>query len=204
MPLALARPSASPARFLATLGIAALLSLALALPALAHAGGEPHSHERDMADRVRIDWDGTATEDCRATGEGTILWTLTGSDAVIYAELHIDEPVFSVTVRDGGPYLWISPLYPLDEIEADVDWVDGPLADGAALTATTCPEGGAAPAADDSATAAADEATATPAADATPAGDALGDGAGLLLPVGGGVLAGGAIGLLVGSRRRSA
>jgi hypothetical protein len=161
-------------RVLVTAGVAALLSLALALPALAHAGGEPHSHERDMSERILIEWDGTATEDCRAAGEGTILWTLTGSDAVTYAELHIDEPVFSVTVRDGGPYLWVSPLYPLDEISADVDWVDGPLADGAALTATTCSEGGS------------------------------GDAAGLLLPVGGGVLAGGALGLLLGSRRRSA
>jgi hypothetical protein len=179
--LALARPSARQARLLAALaalGLAALLSLALALPALAHTGGEPHSHERSMDERVRIDWDGTATEDCRATGEGTILWTLTGSDAVLYAELHIDEPVESVTVREGGPYLWISPLYPLDEIEADVDWVDGPLADGARLTATTCAIGGAAASSSDT--------------------------AGLLVPVGGGVLAGGALGLLVGSRRRSA
>jgi hypothetical protein len=161
-------------RLLAAVGLAALLSLALALPALAHAGGEPHSHERDMSERVMIEWDGTATEDCRAAGEGTILWTLTGSDAVLYAELHIDEPVESVTVRDGGPYLWVSPLYPLDEIEADVDWVDGPLAAGAALTATYCPDGGS------------------------------GAAAGMLLPVGGGVLAGGVLGLLVGARRRSA
>ena len=179
MPLAMPRP----AHMLAALGVAALLSFSLVLPALAHAGGEPHSHERDMADRVRIDWDGTATEDCRATGEGTILWTLTGSDAVTYAELHIDEPAESVTVREGGPYLWISPLYPLDEIEADVDWVDGPLADGAALTATTCPIGGAA---------------------AAGAAASSSDASGLLVPVGGGVLAGGALGLLVGSRRRSA
>jgi len=172
MSLALALPRS--ARMLAALGLAALLSLSLALPALAHTGGEPHSHERDMSERILIEWDGTATEDCRATGEGTILWTLTGSDAVTYAELHIDEPAFSVTVRDGGPYIWISPLYPLDEISADVDWVDGPLADGAALTATTCSEGGS------------------------------DDAAGLLLPVGGGVLAGGVLGLLLGARRRSA
>ena len=163
------------ARLLAAIGLAALLSLALALPALAHAGGEPHSHERDMSERVKIDWDGTATEDCRATGEGTILWTLTGSGAVTYAELHIDEPVESVTVREGGPYIWISPLYPLDEIEADVDWVDGPLADGARLTATTCPEGGAG-----------------------------GDGWLIGAAVVGVALAGGALGLLVGTRRRSA
>ena len=178
MPLAVLDRPTSAVRILAAAGLAALLTLVLALPALAHAGGEPHSHERGMDDRVRIDWDGTATEDCRATGEGTILWTLTGSDAVTYAELHIDEPVESVTVREGGPYLWISPLYPLDEIEADVDWVDGPLADGARLTATTCATGGAAASSS--------------------------DGADLLLPVGGGVLAGGALGLIVGSRRRSA
>lgn len=170
------------ARLLAALGVAALLSLALALPALAHGDhGHSHSHshglshERDPDNRVKIDWDGTATEDCRATGEGTILWTLTGSAAVTYAELHIDEPVFSVTVREGGPYLWISPLYPLDEIEADVDWVDGPLADGARLTATTCPEGGAG-----------------------------GDGWLIGAAVVGVALAGGALGLLVGSRRRKA
>lgn len=202
MSLALALPR--PSRILAAVGVAALLSVALALPALAHTGGEPHSHERDMTERVRIDWDGTATEDCRATGEGTILWTLTGSDAVLYAELHIDEPVFSVTVRDGGPYLWISPLYPLDEISADVDWVDGPLADGARLTATTCPEGGVAPAADGGTAPAAGDTTTTAAGAVTTAGDGTSDTAGLLLPVGGGVLAGGALGLLVGSRRRSA
>jgi hypothetical protein len=162
------------------------IAAALLLPtgiAHAHADGGSHGHShgtddgRDPATRVKIEWDGTGTEDCRATGEGTILWTLTGSDAVIYAELHIDEPVFTVTVRDGGPYLWISPLYPLEEIAADVDWVDGPLEDGARLTATTCPEGGSA-------------AAARSATD-------------LLLPVGGGVLVGGVLGLLVGSRRRS-
>ncbi len=163
-----------------TLALGAALLTLLATPALAHAGDGDHSHggmtgfeDADFLDPVI--WDGTSSVDCRAAAEGTIVWTLTGSDGVEYAELHIDEPEATVTRKTGGPYVWISPLYPLDEIEADADRIVGVLADGARLEAVTCPEGGTG-----------------------------GDSAGLLLPVGGGVIAGAALGLLVGSRRRSA
>ncbi len=171
---------ASIGRLSAAALLAALLTFAIALPASAHAGDDGHSHghshgfeDADFLDPVI--WDGTSTVDCRAAAEGTIVWTLTGSAGVDYAELHIDEPEKTVTAKTGGPYVWISPLYPLDEIEADADRIVGVLADGARLDAVTCPEGGVAE-----------------------------SSAGLLLPVGGGVLAGGALGLLIGARRRRA
>lgn len=167
-------------RHLAAALVGAALALLVAAPALAHGGEAEHSHngmtgfeDADYLDPIL--WDGTSTVDCSVAGEGTIVWTLTGSDQVEYAELHIDEPESSIVRRTGGPYVWISPLYPLDRIEADVDRIVGVLADDAAFTAVTCPEGGEG-------------------ADVT----------GLLLPVGGGLLAGAAVGLLVGSRRRSA
>jgi hypothetical protein len=165
-----------PLRMIVALG-AALLLAALATPALAH-GDSDHSHSGGFEDADFLDpviWDGSSSVDCRAAGEGTIVWTLTGSDGVEYAELHIDEPEATVTGKTGGPYVWISPLYPLDEIEADVDRIVGVLDDGARVDAVTCPEGG------DS-----------------------NELAGLALPVGGGVIAGAVLGLLVGSRRRSA
>jgi hypothetical protein len=174
MRVALPLPRVSAALAAAALALLVILG---ATPALAHAeGGDGHTHGFDDAEFLDpIVWDGTSTVDCRAAAEGTIVWTLTGSDGVEYAELHIDEPVASVTARTGGPYVWISPLYPLDEIEADVDRIVGVLADGARFEAVACPDGG--------------------------------DGSGataLALPIGGGVVAGGILGLLVGSRRRSA
>jgi hypothetical protein len=165
-------------RTLIALAVALLLA-ALSTPALAH-GDADHSHggmtgfeDADFLDPVL--WDGTSSVDCRVAGEGTIVWTLTGSAGVEYAELHIDEPESSIVRRSGGPYVWISPLYPLDEIEADVDRIVGALADDARVDAVTCPEGGD--------------------------GDSA---AGIALPVGGGVVTGAVLGLLVGSRRRSA
>jgi len=153
---------------------AAALLLVLAGPALAHAGDDSHSHSDDDIDYADpIVWDGVSTVDCAATGEGTILWTLTGSDDVTYAELHIDEPVRSVTSRNAPPFIWVSPFYALDTIDADVDRIVGELAADAQLVVVHCPEGGAA------------------------------DGAGLALPVGGSLIVGALLGLLVGSRRRS-
>jgi hypothetical protein len=160
-----------------TLALSAALLMALAAaPALAHGDGD-HSHSHGFEDADFLDpvlWDGTSSVDCRAAAEGTIVWTLTGSTGVEYAELHIDEPEATVTAKTGGPYVWISPLYPLDEIEADVDRIVGVLADDARVDAVTCPEGGDG-----------------------------GSAAGIALPVGGGVVAGAVLGLLVGSRRRS-
>jgi hypothetical protein len=185
LPSALVGPSGSLARAAAAVALAALAVLAAGGPALAHSGEAEHSHggmtgfeDADFLDPIL--WDGTSSVDCRVAGEGTIVWTLTGSEGVEYAELHIDEPVSSIVRRTGGPYVWISPLYPLDEIEADVDRIVGVITDDAVLLAVTCPEGGAGASADSD-------------------GE---DGAGVLLPVSGGVLAGAALGLLVGSRRR--
>jgi hypothetical protein len=152
---------------------AALLLAALATPALAH-GASDHSHSSDFEDADFLDpiiWDGTSSVDCRAAAEGTIVWTLTGSEGVEYAELHIDEPESSIVRRTGGPYVWISPLYPLDEIEADVDRIVGELASSSRFTAVYCPEGGSA------------------------------DSATLLAGVGGGIAVGAVLGLLVGRRR---
>jgi hypothetical protein len=196
LPSVPAVPSPMFARAAAATALAALLLLSAAGPALAHAGEDTHSHGgmTGFEDAVFLDpiiWDGTSTIDCRIAGEGTIVWTLTGSEGVEYAELHIDEPESSIVRRTGGPYVWVSPLYPLDEIEADVDRIVGVLATDARFTAVTCPEGGV------------ESGVATPAA--APSGPSIpveDDTAGLLLPVGGGVLAGAALGLLVGSRRR--
>lgn len=183
---------------------AAMLLVAAAGPAFAHAGEDSHTHGglTGFEDAVFLDpiiWDGESTVDCRIAGEDTIVWTLTGSADVEYAELHIDAPERSIVRRTGGPYVWISPLYPLDEIEADVDRIVGVLADDAAFTAVTCPEGGVEEAAAEPTAAP----STTPSAPEAPAGSSEDDTAGLLLPVGGGVLAGAVLGLLVGSRRRS-
>jgi len=160
--------------------IAAGLLLATAVPTLAHTddghGADGHSHgpeDGDFADPVI--WDGSAQVDCTVAGEDTIVWTLTGSDGVEFAELHIDEPVRSVTSRNAAPYMWVSPLYALDEIEADADRILGDLSMNAALTATYCPAGGAG------------EAGTTT----------------LVAGVGGGAAVGAVLGLLVGRRRRA-
>ncbi len=167
----------------AAVALALGLVLSTALPALADPGhshdhGHSHSHSHgaedgDFADPVI--WDGSAQVDCTVAGEDTIVWTLTGSAGVEYAELHIDEPVRSVTSRDAAPYIWISPLYPLDEIEADADRILGELSASATLDAVYCPAGGAGT--DGSTT--------------------------LVAGVGGGIAAGAALGLLVGRRRGS-
>jgi hypothetical protein len=174
--LSLAPPARRPLAALAAVLLALGLIVASALPALAHAGEAEHSHGMGFEDADFLDpviWDGIATVDCTAAGEGTIVWTLTGSDGIEYAELHIDEPVRTVTARTGGPYVWISPLYPLDEISADVDRIVGELADSSRVTAVLCPEGGS------------------------------GDTGTLLAGVGGGIAVGAVLGLLVGRRRSS-
>jgi len=174
------RASAAPRQLmgvLAALALALGLVLAAALPALAHGGEAGHTHGMAFEGADFLDpivWDGVAQVDCSAAGQGTIVWTLTGSDGVEYAELHIDEPVSSVTARSGGPYVWISPLYALDEIEADVDRIVGELSDDARFTATLCPEGGSS------------------------------DNGTLLAGVGGGIAVGVVLGLLVGRRRTAA
>lgn len=199
---------ALPARASVAVLVAAATVL-LAGPALAHTADSDHSHGglTGFEDAVFLDpiiWDGTSTVDCRLTGEGTISWTLTGSDDIEYAELHIDAPERSIVRRTGGPYVWVSPLYALDTIEADVDRIVGVLADDATFTAVTCPEGGA----EEVATEAAPPATPEPSAPvtATPvAADAERDaGPSGLLQVAGGIAAGGLLGFLLGARRRSA
>jgi hypothetical protein len=172
--LSLAPVVRRPLTALAATALALGLVVASALPALAHAGEGGHTHGMGFEDADFLDpviWDGMATVDCTAAGEGTIVWTLTGSEGVEYAELHIDEPVRTVTSRTGGPYLWVSPLYPLDEIEADVDRIVGELAASSRFTAVFCPEGGSA------------------------------DSGTLLAGVGGGIAVGAVLGLLVGRRR---
>jgi hypothetical protein len=161
-----------PVAILSALAVALGLVLAAATPALAHSGDVSHSHGGDDADFADpVVWDGVAARDCAAAGQGTIVWTLSGSDAVTFAELHIDEPVRSVTSRNAAPFVWVSPLYPLDEIEADADRITGELAATARLTAVYCPEGGSS------------------------------DAGTLAAGVGGGVAVGAALGLLVGRRR---
>jgi hypothetical protein len=162
---------------LATALVTALgLVLATALPALAHGADDDHSHGMDDADFADpVIWDGTAQIDCAAAGQGTMVWTLTGSTGVEYAELHIDEPVRSVTSRNAPPYVWVSPLYALAEIEVDADRIVGDLAATARLDVVYCPEGGSS----------ADTGT-------------------LVAGVGGGAAAGAVLGLLIGRRRRGA
>jgi hypothetical protein len=168
------RPT-SPLTMLLAAAAAVSLVLASALPALAHAGADDHSDDGDRFAGVEfadpVIWDEQATVDCTAAGQGTIVWTLTGSTGVEYAELHIDEPVRSVTTRNAAPYVWISPLYALDAIGADVDRIVGELADDARLDAVYCPEGG----------------------------EAIGQRTSLA--IGAGVVAGAALGLLIGRRR---
>ena len=168
----------TPARTTLLAATAAIgMILASALPALAHTGDDSHSHGDDRFEGVEfadpVVWDEQATVDCAAAGQGTIVWTLTGSTGVEYAELHIDEPVRSIATRNAAPYVWISPLYPLDEIEADVDRIVGELAADARLDAVYCPEGG----------------------------DTAGQRSTLTL--GAGVAVGAGLGLLIGRRRRT-
>jgi hypothetical protein len=162
----------------AAVALALGLVLSTALPALADPGHDHgHSHgaeDGDFADPVI--WDGSARLDCTVAGEDTIVWTLTGSAGVEYAELHIDEPVRSVTSRNAAPYVWVSPLYALDEIGADADRILGELSANATLNAVYCPAGGAGSAGPST----------------------------LITGVGGGVAVGAALGLLVGRRRSHA
>lgn len=116
--------------------------LALAAPAALAHDDDDHDHDDDVEYADPVIWDGTSTVDCRLTGEGTIRWELTGSDDVTVAELHIDQPVRSVTSRNAPPYVWISDLHPLDEMDADADRITGDLGADATLVATTCPAGG--------------------------------------------------------------
>ncbi len=109
----------------------------LVLAAVPAAADDDQGH--DHADAII--WDGTATEDCSVADPGTIVWELTEAEDAGYVELHIDEPEASVTSVDGPPHVWVTPLYPLEEIEADADNIHGELGEGAELLATYCPDG---------------------------------------------------------------
>lgn len=112
-----------------------LATAMLALLAAPVAADDDHGH--DHADAIV--WDGSATQDCSVADPGTIVWELTEAEGAGYVELHIDEPEASVTSVDGPPHVWVSELYPLDEIEADADNIHGELGEGARLLATYCP-----------------------------------------------------------------
>lgn len=114
-----------------------LLTVALLFVGVPAGAAEDHGH--DHADAIV--WDGSATEDCSVADPGTITWELTDAQNAGYVELHIDEPEASVTSVEGPPHVWVSDLYPLDEIEADADGIHGDVGEGAALLATYCPGG---------------------------------------------------------------
>ena len=106
-----------------------------------------HTHaddDKDYADPVLFDND--IVNDCSLIGPDMILWELTGSDGVTYAELHIDAPEASVTTRSFAPYLFVTPRYDFAVLEADVDRILGAITDDAQLIATICdPNGTGAP-----------------------------------------------------------
>jgi len=107
--------------------------------AFAHTG-QAHDDDVDYADPVLFD--GEIITDCSVVGTGMIVWELTGSADVTYAELHVDEPEASVIARTGAPYIWITPRYDIDLIEADADRIIGAIAADARLVATICDEAG--------------------------------------------------------------
>lgn len=114
-----------------------LLMFASAPAALAHAVHD-HSDDADTEYADPVLFDGEVINDCQVIGPDMTLWELTGSDAVTYAELHIDEPEPSVTSRTGAPYIFLTPRYDFALIEADVDRIVGDIAADARLTATVC------------------------------------------------------------------
>ncbi|TVR31516.1 MAG: hypothetical protein EA388_13390 [Nitriliruptor sp.] len=94
-------------------------------------------HDHGHADAII--WDGNTTEDCSIADPGTIVGELTETEEAGYVELHIDEPEDSVTPVDDPPHVWVSELFPLEEIATDADNIHGDLGEGAALLATFCP-----------------------------------------------------------------
>lgn len=117
--------------------LSGLLMFASSPAALAHA---VHDHSDDAAIEYAdpVLFDGDVINDCQVVGADMILWELTGSDAVTYAELHIDEPEPSVTSRTAAPYIFLTPRYEFALIEADVDRIVGDIAADARVTATVC------------------------------------------------------------------
>jgi len=114
-----------------------VLTLAMLVASAPAWAADGHGH--DHADAIV--WDGNAIEDCSVADPGTIRWELTEAEDAGYVELHIDEPEASVTSVDGPPHVWVSDLYPLDQIEADADAIHGDIGGGAQLIATYCPAG---------------------------------------------------------------
>lgn len=112
-----------------------LVSLS-ATAAFAHPGHSHDDDDKDYADPVLFD--GEIVTDCALTVPGIIRWELTGSDNVTYAELHIDEPEASVTSRNTPPYIFFTPRYDLDLVEADADRIVGEIDADARLIATVC------------------------------------------------------------------
>lgn len=112
---------------------------AVALTATTAFAHVDQTHEDDNVDYANpVLFDGEVITDCSVIGTDMILWELTGSQGVTYAELHIDQPEASVTTRTATPYLWVTPRYDVDVIDADADRIVGDIDPAARLIATIC------------------------------------------------------------------
>lgn len=123
-------------RAIRTCSLTLALFVLSATPAFAHVNHTHADDDVDYADPVLFDDD--IITDCSVIGQDMILWELTGSSEVTYAELHIDEPEDSVTTRSAAPYIWVTLRYDLAAVDADADRIVGDIADDVRLTATIC------------------------------------------------------------------
>lgn len=129
-------------RLFRTAPIVVVLIALSATAAFAHANAD-HDNDTDIVEdhmnyAEPVLFDGDVTTDCTVVGRDLILWELTGSDEVTYAELHIDEPEYSVTTRTATPYIWVTPRYDLDALDADADRIVGAISPDARLRVTIC------------------------------------------------------------------
>ncbi|MEX2533523.1 MAG: hypothetical protein WD360_06125 [Nitriliruptoraceae bacterium] len=121
------------------IGVATLAVALVALGTTAAFAHTSQTQERDVTDYADpVLFDGEVNTDCSVVGTDMILWELTGSNGVTYAELHVDQPEASVTTRTAAPYIWVTPRYAMDLIDADVDRIVGDIDPSARLIATIC------------------------------------------------------------------
>jgi len=124
-------------RIFCAASIAVSLLTLSATAAIAHtADSDTHNDAQDYGEPVLFD--GTVITDCAVIGADMILWELTGSAQLTYAELHIDTPKPSVTARNAAPYIWVTPRYDFALIDADADRIVGDIDANAQLIATIC------------------------------------------------------------------
>lgn len=97
---------------------ATAVAVLVAAPAVAD---DSHTHGEGEHDVALWEGAGSDALDCDELDSGQIRWQLDPGryHDLTRVELHIDEPVASATIAQGPPFVWVTPYYELDHIEAD-------------------------------------------------------------------------------------